>query len=283
MYCKGKSVSLLDYAVRVVESGEILSHRSDVHSIAGHNLSYMSHLLHGKEIDTEQYDAILELLALAISDIHIGTPESMTEEAIDLIRKYRPKTLILLGDIFDYNGEVRPYHVILLFSVIEGIDNIVVMRGDAEEGSKLCPHEEFLNVLDALVFSEEPWTAPLRQRFRIQRYILWFYKYNRVMRERAKVLLPSGKSVLLIHGQQLGSYTLARDKVLERARYKKAMFNADWILLGHFHRPLLSPEDGVIVLGAWQRQTENMERTGFQPAKSAVLIDEDETIEVLES
>ena len=279
-YGGGRALRLLDYAMRT-EDGGVLTHRVSTRDLAKHNIRSLTRLLRGEELEVELYDTFLEPPILAISDIHIGTPESMMEEAVDLIRRIRPKTLALLGDIFDYTGEVQLYHVAAFFSSIEEVNNVVVVRGDAEEGTKLRPYEGFLRTMDALVFGEEPWTSPLRQRFRVQRYVLWFYKYNRIMRGQVRALLPSGKSVLLIHGHQIGSYSLPRDEILRKARLKKVVHEADWILLGHFHRPLLSLENGVIVLGAWQRQTETMEKIGFQPSRSAVLIDEDERVVVL--
>ena len=280
-YGSGRVVDLKEKAAKL-ESGEVLTHRSRIDDLARHNLSYAVGKAEGLEVEVEAYDAYVELPALVVSDAHAGTIESLLEQAAELVEAVAPKTLVLLGDMFDYEkGDVSLYHAIVLFSAAEKAAELVAVRGECEVGAGLCPHRRFIETMDRMVFGDEAWTAPLEQRFRLQRFILWFYKYNRVAREEVLAITPSGTKLLFVHGHQLGPRYQSLDEVVRRARIKRGLHGAYWIILGHFHRILVDRENRIALAGAWQEATPEMEKMGFKPQIGALLTTEDEEIVVL--
>lgn len=271
----------IDLYQNVLETdNRIYTFRDNVEDKAKHNLNVVRRNVEGIYETYRVFDVYLRPPVLVLCDIHIGLPESLFQEALDFIRKTDAVTIVLNGDIFDYSGEVELAHIIDFYSTLEETGAEIVVLSGEKEKSLLNPDKHFLQVFDKLVFGDEPWTKPVDKDI-VQRFILWFYKYNRVMKREVVGILPDHTKILFMHGNTIGRYSMPLENVTRRAKIKKTSKNVDKIILGHFYRFLIDEKNNVYVSGGWIKPLEEMQRKQFSPEVGALLINEDNSIEVL--
>jgi len=289
LFWRGGSVDLMKYSVRCYCRecrGRILDHRSSVEELASHNLQLLREMV-GREVFSsksahiEKYDVYLRGRILVVSDLHIGTVESMLDEFICMLEEIKPDYVVFVGDTFDLvRGKLALYHLMKFFASLHrtGVE-VVPVLGDAEGGGYSKRDRLLLDSLYRILLVDEGWTSPHVRMYALDWYMVWFMKFCRSMRKEVSAILPCGRRVFFVHGHEWGTDL---EYVKKRARLRGARLG-DWVILGHLHKFHVDKEMGVIVCGCWQRATESMERRGFTPdTGTALLINSDGDVELME-
>ncbi|MEM3448815.1 MAG: hypothetical protein QXP38_08060 [Nitrososphaerota archaeon] len=93
----------------------------------------------------------------------------------------------------------------------------------------------------------------------------------RFSREELKVKLANGKVVRLSHGHELGLRRGASpEEVMKRLLEDKSQ--EEIRVIGHYHKSLYRPEEGGVMLGAWQAVTPEERRMGLSPDVADILL-----------
>lgn len=151
-----------------------------------------------------------------------------------------------IGLISDTHGMLRPQ----VFDRLSGVERIL-HAGDVGPADLLVE-------LEALA----PVTA------------VWGNTDTFDVRERVEAMARvelAGRRVVLLHGHQLGSPT--------PDGLRRAVPDADIIVYGHTHRPLIDEENGVLVVNPGAA---GAARFGIPPSVAILSLDDDATVEHLE-
>lgn len=258
----------------------ILTYKDSQEKKAKHNLNTVIDKIGNIQKRYDIFDTYLNPPILVLSDLHIGLPESLFEETLRLIRRINARTIVLNGDIFDYMGHIELSHLIDFFNVLKEKDfEIIAISGEKEKGF-INPERKFLEILDNLVFGDDPWTRPFNKDL-IQRFILWFYKINRVMRKEVIGVLPDRTKIFFTHGNNMGLYTLPSEKIVSKAVFMKKIKKVDMVILGHFYRFIMDRKNNVYVSGGLINPLEEMLKRKFLPERGVLILKKNGEVEAI--
>jgi len=240
--------------------------------IAWHNwVQLREYAERGKLDEKPAYDIMLEdddTMAI-IGDLHIGTPQSLWLPCLRRLRGIGPTHLVLLGDTLDFvKGKPRASHVVGFFRLLKNLD--VHMR--SVSGCSDSNVQGFLETLARFAFTKGPEEPQLYNPNPVLteaiRDLVVFWRFSK---RKIKVKLTNGKVVVLSHGHELGFQRNADpEKVMEELVRKKDPNEVR--VIGHYHKSLYRPEEGGIMLGAWQATTPEEKEIGFPPDIADMLI-----------
>lgn len=240
--------------------------------IAWHNWVQLREYAEKEKLDEKPaYDMMLEKddVMAVIGDLHIGTPQSLWLPCLRRLKKIHPTHLVLLGDTFDFTkGKPRASHVVSFLRLLKNLG--VHMRSVSGCADSNVP--AFLETLGRFAFAKGPEEPQLYNPNQMlteairDLVVLW-----RFSKRKIKVKLTNGKVVVLSHGHELGFQRNADpEKVMKELLRKKDPNEVR--VIGHYHKSLYRPEEGGIMLGAWQATTSEEKEIGFSPDIADMLI-----------
>ncbi|MBO3842123.1 MAG: hypothetical protein FGF48_06880 [Candidatus Brockarchaeota archaeon] len=255
--CSGKSPNL------IAESPD---------DIAWHNWVMLKEYAEKGELhEIPVYDMILEkddCLGI-VGDLHIGVPQSLWLPCLRMLRKIHPTHLVLLGDVFDFvKGKPKASQVVNFLNLLKSLG--VHMR--YASGCSDFDAPEFLEALARLAFANGPREPQLYNPHptlvEAMRILTMLWRFSK---SRIRVKLANGKVVVLSHGHELGFQRDARgEEIMEELVRNK---NPNEIrVIGHYHKSLYRPGEGVVMLGAWRATTPEEKKTGFSPDTANILV-----------
>ena len=236
--------SLLEKTVKPPKQ-QPLTHNTPTPEIAEHNLSRATMAAKKQKNIDRVYDAYTEPPILVIADIHLGRPDACIQAAIQTAKETRPKTLVLLGDIYDLHHEITLHHIAMLHSLASMAETTITLIGDAEQPG--TSHRRLIETLDRLALQDKPWTAPPEPPEPAHSHILSFYRYLRTARQEATTILPDGTTIAYTHGHTLQEKDIRL--TAKRAQLFRLRKKADHAVIAHLHKPRQYPELGVTITG----------------------------------
>ncbi|MEM4610226.1 MAG: metallophosphoesterase family protein [Thermoproteota archaeon] len=243
-----------------------------VEDIAEHNLIQLKNLIGGEKVGENigVFDAVLEHGTTAVvADLHIGTNQSLWETCLEKLKKIRPSYVILLGDTFDYvNGSPTLWEVTSFMNGLRELKAEVIPVSGCSDSDRL----KLLEAMKQLLFTEDSIRPQLLEsndtRSGAVRDLLAFHS---ACKEEIRVKLADGRVIVLRHGHRLG---FNKEDDLEEI-VNGILREEDDIeihVLGHFHKSFFKPKKRLVILGSWQTQTREEEKTGFIPDIMDILL-----------
>ncbi len=252
-----------------------------VEDLAEHNLVQFQNFIRGKdENEIRLYDAVLGRGTMAVvGDLHIGTNQSLWQLCLKKIEEIRPSYLILLGDTFDYvHGDPSLWEVTEFMNTLRKLKvEIIPVFGCSDSDWR-----ELFETMQRLSFKRGPLRPQLLEPNTIVseavRNLLMLYT---ISKEKVKVKLANEKMIMFSHGNELGLKKKDDPKEIAEA----LLYNKEpgiTYVIGHYHKSFFKPEEGIVLLGAWQTQTREEEEIDFNPdIMEVLLIKEDGKIELI--
>ncbi|MEM2051014.1 MAG: hypothetical protein QXZ66_01950 [Thermoproteota archaeon] len=240
--------------------------------IAWHNwIQLKEYAEKGRLDEIPVYDMILEkddCLAV-VGDLHIGVPQSLWLPCLRRLMKIHPTHLVLLGDVFDFvKGKPKASQVVGFFRLLKDLGvHMKCVLGCSDSNVS-----GFLETLMRLAFTEGPEEPqlynPNPMLTEAVRGLVAFWRFSR---EEVRVKLANGKVVRLSHGHELG---LQKDMGAEEIM-GELLRNKDpkeIYVIGHYHKSLYRPEEGGVMLGAWQAVTPEDRKMGLSRDVADILL-----------
>jgi UDP-2,3-diacylglucosamine pyrophosphatase LpxH len=219
-----------------------------------------------KEIDT-----------FIVSDTHLGSRLSNSDHLLEILKDYRFKKLILLGDIFDdlnFNRLTKKD-----WNFLSYVRKLSSDKKDFEVIWIIGNHDELLidvmtHLLGVPIYTEYNWEYKNKKYLAMHghQFDIFILK-NKILSHLAKEIY---KFILIIEGKRHKfsrmldrkfTYWRRSSPKIEKGALKYAKLKrADYIFCGHTHMPFESEKDGVnyVNTGCWTDST-----------LSYVVIDED--------
>ncbi|MEM3389365.1 MAG: metallophosphoesterase family protein [Thermoproteota archaeon] len=255
--CSGKSPS------QVAESPD---------NIAWHNWVMLKEYAERGELpEMPIYDMVLEkddCLAV-VGDLHIGAPQSLWLPCLRRLKKVHPTRLVLLGDTFDFvEGKPKASHVVSFIDLLKNLDvHVRCVLGCSDSNAS-----KFLKTLMRFAFAEGPREPqlynPCPMLVEAMRSLAMLWRFSK---DRIRVKLANEKVVTLSHGHELGLQRGASpEEVMKRLLEDKSQ--EEIRVIGHYHKSLYRPEEGGVMLGAWQAVTPEERRMGLSPDVADMLL-----------
>lgn len=243
-YTTRRPHSLLRQVVKPPQ-GPPLTHTTPTRIIARHNLSRAAAAAQQSHQGGDKvYDAYTEPPILVVADIHLGRPDSCIQAAIQAAEQTNPKTIVLLGDIYDLNHPITLAHIAQLHTLASKARQTLILAGDAENPGR--HGEKLLQALDRLTL-HHPWTAPPPPPEPMHAHILHFYHHLRAAKTRATTLLPDGTTITYTHGHTF--HTDNPHRAARRAHLLRLASGADHAVIAHLHSPHTYPQLHVTITG----------------------------------
>lgn len=236
--------SLLEKTIKPPKQ-QPLTHNTPTAKIAEHNLSRTLMAAKKQKNIDQVYDAYTETPILVIADIHLGRLDACIEAAIQVAKETRPKTLVLLGDIYDLHHEITLYHIAILHRLASMAEATVTLIGDAEQPGR--NHSRLIETLDRLALQDKPWTALPEPPEPAHSHIVSFYRYLRAARQEALTILPDSTIIAYTHGHTLQKKDI--QLTTRRAQLFKHRRKADHVVIAHLHTPRQYPQLGITFTG----------------------------------
>ncbi len=268
-YARYKTVDLREKSIVLSDTGEVLEYPGGEERIVEHNLEYVLNMVTGAgERRLQLYDIALEGKTVVVADLHAGTPESMLEELLSLLRDEYPDNIVFLGDTLDLQrGELLALEAVKLFGGLTWIPSkILAVKGDTDSN-----FAKVLNIMDQALTLQESWRRLPKPGKPTNYHILALYKFYRKALDTAAVYLPDGSTAYMLHGHQIGP---SPDAIRREAKRIKRETRAEWVFTAHTHKPEINREEGIANPGCWTRNGEN--------PGTYILIEKDGGIELLE-
>jgi len=102
-----------------------------------------------------------------------------------------------------------------------------------------------------------------------------------ISKEKVKVKLANEKMIMFSHGNELGFKKKDDPKEIAEALLYNKELGITYVI-GHYHKSFFKPEEGIVLLGAWQTQTREEEEIDFNPdIMEVLLIKEDGKMELI--
>ena len=249
--------------------GEPLEYPWKRREIAAYNLDYTLNLVYGAGVErTSVFDMALSGTTVVVADVHAGTPESMVEEMLDVLRAEDPDTVVFLGDTFDLKrGYLLLVDMVKVFGDLAWVSpKVLAVRGDADSNLSAA-----LRAVDeALLYQESARTLPGPRPTNY--HVVAFYKFYRFAEDAAAAYLPNHETAYMAHGHTLGA---TRDAIVRRAKAIRRQLGADWVFYAHTHKAELDRREKVANPGCWVR--------GAERPCTYILIERDGDVALLEA
>jgi len=215
-----------------------------------------------------------------VSDLHLGTKESLILDFLKIIRKEKPQILVLLGNIFDlssYDHDLLNEHAKLFFRLL------------AEMGTEVYPvfgaKDKSLEAIGEYL-RQATYSHDIHPNIRFSRYLIqepgyysyYVYKFYVIAKQSVSIRLADEKTIYAAHGPLLSPKFPSSEIILDGLSTEEVerllkLNRCDYLVLGGYCKKIVR-EGKLYSLGAWQTQTTDQERLGLIPdLRGALVID----------
>ena len=238
-----------------------------------HNFSVVQDAMSGRGFpQVESVDIVHRKQKLGfVSDLHLGTKESLVFDFCDAMREEKPETLLFLGDTFDITAsdlELLEEHAKTFFNLIYELEcEVFPVYGGTDKSLPALTdqlkriaydHEVHPNVnFTKFLFSDE------------YQHLYHIFKFYTAAREGISIRSANGKTFYAAYGPTLNFEMPSTERVDEILKEKRC----DCLVLGGYHRKSIRKEK-FYSLGTWQAPTREMEESKRKvDLRGALIID----------
>lgn len=255
--------------------------------IASHNLSLVFGKLKGRPPSVDVWDLVIDgRKAVFVSDLHIGTIQSLWTDAVEFLRGERADYVVFLGDTFDFKyGSPSLRHFRGFFGALEKL-NATVVPAFGETDRNL---EYVMGRARRLAFKagENPLYSTLEPTDRrASEAFLQLYRFYSNAKDRLRIK-AGGETISARHCKFLEEPFL-KGEVSDpssaissmRAEGRLARYPT-WVICAHLHMAGLDRRKHAVSLGCWQHATPwYKSRFGSEHfgVRTALVVERDGTI-----